>query len=99
MIEKLFGVWNSDPLDPLTLEQYGNVTLEFKPDGQLIYTIHEKGSKQYIFLEYEVAENRLITNQPSTPEREETVFTIHGNRLELYFNGDRSCYIRVMHHE
>lgn len=91
---ELHGIWHSDQSDTATLNQYGSVTLEFKQDGQLIYTIHEKGKTQYIHLTYEVVNNKLITNQPSNPRKDETDFYVKGNRLELYFGGTRSCYIK-----
>jgi hypothetical protein len=90
----LVGKWISDPYDPETQENYGNVSLEFTDDGRLNYTIHLDDRDQKIFLNYELQGNMLITDQPSDPKREKTKISMLGDKLILEFGQKKSQYIR-----
>lgn len=48
--------------------------MEFREDGQLIYTIHSNEKDEIILMIYEVDGDLLITDQPSSPNREVTKF-------------------------
>lgn len=89
----LIGRWVSDPEDKNQL--YGNVTLDFKVNGELIYTIHEENKDQIMLLTYKTEDGFLITNQPSHPKVEKTryLFTKEG-KLQLIYNDYVSLYIR-----
>ena len=92
----LVGQWRTDPKDKITIEKYGNVTLEFSGDGKLIYTIHEEDKEQKMFLTYRIQGDFLISNQPSKPSEEKTKFKFTPNgKLLLFFGGDESKYIKV----
>ncbi len=95
MSNDLTGVWKPDTNDSITQQLYGDVIMEFRDSGELIYTIIENGKEQMIFMTYEVSEGILITNQPSLPRREITDFVLIGQRLELNFNGTKSKYIKI----
>ena len=94
VIQQLFGIWETDPTDAAALAEYGSVRMEFKEDGQLIYAIKKKGKEQIIMMTYGVDDNKLITDQPSHPQREVTKFSIAGNMLMLDYRNRQSIYIR-----
>ena len=97
MLNKLVGRWKTDSRDKKTIEDFGNVTLEFLDDGQLTYIIHEKGKDQKMFLTYRIQGDTLITNQPSKPKEEETKFKFTSDaELSLYFGGEESRYVKVV---
>lgn len=95
MYNEILGCWILDPADVKSLERYGNIAIEFKADGELIYTIHSALKDEIIIMTYEIKGSLLITDQPSSPKKEETEFRMASeNRLELFFSGERSVYIR-----
>jgi hypothetical protein len=93
----LIGTWKSDPNDETTQRSFGNVTLEIRKNGELIYTIEEDNKLQIMNLIYEIRGNILISDQPSKPQKEETTFRLSSDnkRLELVQNGVTSRYIKV----
>ncbi len=95
MSNNLTGIWITDPNDTVTQQLYGDVILEFREKGELVYKIIENGKEQVIFMTYEVSNGVLLTNQPSLPQREMTDFVLSGQRLELNFNGAKSKYIKI----
>jgi hypothetical protein len=97
MCKQILGIWNLDPDDTKSQQIYGNISIEFKDSGDMIYVIHLTNSKnQKIFMTYEVENNLLITNQVSSPQKEETEFIVLPNgKLELYFEGIKSTYVKV----
>ena len=82
---KLFGTWRTDPNDDWSLREYGDVSLEFTPDGRLIYTVHSSDRDQTILLSYRVKGNLIITDQPSSPRQEES---------EYFFTADSRLAIK-----
>lgn len=95
MHNNLTGIWKSDPLDVATQRQYGDVTMEFHSNGELIYTVLNGDREQKIFMTYEVKDNFLITDQPSFPEKEITEFILTNDRLELKLDSIVSKYIKI----
>lgn len=57
MTFNLIGTWKSDPSDEITIRDYGNVVMEFKEDGALIYSIIENDKVQVILMTYEIKED------------------------------------------
>jgi len=49
MFNDLTGVWKTDPKDIATREAYGNVVMDFRESGELIYTIIEEDKEQNFF--------------------------------------------------
>jgi hypothetical protein len=97
MINEILGIWKLDPNDIISHQMYGNVTIEFKSKGELIYTIYLKDKEQKMFMTYEIKDNLLVTDQASAPNKEETEFKILPDRkLELFFGGIKSTYIRAI---
>jgi hypothetical protein len=90
----LVGSWTGDPGDVAAVREYGQVTLEFSPDGQLVYTVQAEGKKQIIMLEYRVEGDVLVTDQPSSPREERTKFLFQNGRLVLFYSDHRSTYVR-----
>lgn len=72
-----------------------DVTLDFTSDGQLIYTVREGRTEQIIKLVYQIADNILITDQPTDPHEERNAFQVDRNgQLILEHEGGRSIFIR-----
>jgi len=96
MNEGLIGKWKLDPNNIESLREYGNISIEFKDTGELIYIIHLESKEQKIYMTYKIEGNLLITNQPSSPQIEQTEYRIQPDgKLALYFNGLKSVYIRI----
>jgi hypothetical protein len=75
---------------------YGDVSLDFSPNGQLTYTIHSEGKRQIMFLTYHTEGDALITNQPSDPKEESARFEFTSTgKLVLLYGNRPSTYIRV----
>jgi hypothetical protein len=97
MYKEILGTWKLDPSEIKSQQMYGNVSIEFKSTGELIYTVHLKDKEQKMFMTYEVKGNLLVTDQPSMPQSEQTEFRILSDgKLELSFGGIKSKYIKVI---
>jgi hypothetical protein len=95
-MNNIIGIWHSDQLDAVTQKKVGMVIIEFKFDGELIYTIFENDKMQKIYMSYEILDNIIISNQPSSPQRIETNFRIlSDDKLELTFDNVSTKYIRM----
>ncbi|WP_142685409.1 hypothetical protein [Chitinophaga polysaccharea] len=93
---ELLGLWKTDPLHIPTIELYGrNASMEFKDNGDLIYLIEEEGKFQTILLTYQIVEDKLITDQPSMPGKEITIFRILDKKLQLDHEGVISSFVRA----
>ena len=92
---ELLGTWTSDPEDEEGRLEFGQTTIEFDEDGKLTYTVHEPGTDQKMFLIFRVEGQTLITNQPSSPREERTIYAIgQDGKLTLWFGGKRAVYVR-----
>ena len=95
---ELLGSWISDPNDREGIDEFGNVSLTFEPDGSLTYTIHTESTDQKMFLTWQVKDGVLITNQPSAPREERTTDSIDAaGTLTLWYPGRPVVYIRGDH--
>jgi hypothetical protein len=90
----LLGLWVTDAEDLTAVSEYGRVSMDFRPDGQLIYTIFEQDKRQVMLLVYQINGDVLITNQPSSPREERTRFEIRGDTLTLFYEDHQSAYKR-----
>jgi hypothetical protein len=96
MNNSIIGTWEIDPGDVKSLKLYGNIAVEFKSNGELVYNTYSEGKVQKTFLVYKIKENLIITDQPSSPKLEETEFRILSNgKLQLYFNQEESTFIKA----
>ena len=96
MAAPLRGVWRTEPDDETSLAQFGDVTLEFRDDGSLLYIMHDASKDQIISMTYRVLDDSwLETNQPSAPRVEHTRYSVTNDRLVLDFGGTTSRYVRV----
>lgn len=92
----LIGKWKLDPYDIESLQEYGNISLEFKSTGELIYIVYLNNKEQKIYMTYKIVDNLLITNQPSSPQVEQTNYVLQADgKLVLYFDGVKSVYIKM----
>ena len=93
--DELVGVWISDPTDVEGISEFGNVILEFQPDGSLTYTIHAESTDQKMLLLCRVERGLIISTQPSAPAEEQTAYSIEADgKLTLWFHGRRAVYVR-----
>jgi hypothetical protein len=94
--QRLIGKWRSDADDPEGIGEFGEVSLEFSPNGGLTYTIHVDEKRQIILLTYRVEGDVLITDQPPHPKEERTKFKITADgKLVLLHENRPSAYVRV----
>lgn len=94
-MDRIIGCWEIDKNDIKSVEIYGNVSIEFKQNGELIYTVHTNEKKEIILMMFEIKGHLLITNQLSAPNKQETEFKLMSEKiLELFFNGEKSTYIK-----
>jgi hypothetical protein len=92
---KLLGRWTTDPTDTDAIKEYGGTTVVFSDDGGLTYIIHVEGKDQVILMNYRIEDSVLVTDQPSQPGEERTVFSITPEgKLVLEFGGIKSRYVR-----
>lgn len=69
--------------------------MEFRPNGQLLYTIPLEGNEMVVELIYLVEGNTLRTDNPLAPHATATQFEIGpGDVLVLDFAGPRAWFIR-----
>lgn len=92
----LIGEWSTDPEDLQAIENYGRVTMNFRPNGTLVYTIHGDSKNDVMLLTYRVEKDVLITNQPSSPREDRTKFSLDAEgRLRLLYDNHESRYVRL----
>ena len=84
---KLIGKWHLDKSNFEAFKEYGDTTIEFTSNNDLIYRIHDANKTQIILLEYSIDKNKLITNQPSALKKEIT---------EFYITSDDKLILREM---
>jgi hypothetical protein len=93
--DQLAGRWVTDPTDQSSLQEYGQATLEFLPDGRLFYTIYRDDKEEVMLLTYVIEGDILITDQPSSPRRRRTPFLLTPDgKLVLIYEGYQSFYLR-----
>lgn len=98
-IEKsLVGIWVLDPKsgeNKKVVEQFGHVSMQFQEDGKLNYWIQKGDEKQYMFLDYRVEGDELISNQASAPKEEKTKFEMmEDGKLILDYSGTKAVFVR-----
>lgn len=94
--KSLVGRWKLDSNNTESINEYGNTFIEFKDSGELIYTIYMDNKEQKIYMTYKIEKDYIITNQPSSPQIEQTKYRVMADGiLILYFNNIKSVYIKV----
>ena len=93
--QQLLGKWRSDPDYQEAISEYGDVSLDFSPNGGLAYTVHTEGKRQIILLTYRVEGDVLITDQPSDPKEERTRFEIRSDGKLVLLHDRPSKYVRA----
>ena len=91
---ELTGIWESDPEEIESIEEYGNVRLTFGKNGQLTHEIILHDRIQKINLVYWTQEGVIYTDQPSSPGTEITKYRIENDILILDYQGIISRYNR-----
>lgn len=88
----LIGTWVT--LQPTPARQ-DDVTMEFRLNGELIYTIHERTKDQVIRLRWRLEGDVIVTDQPSAPREERTAFVLTPEgRLDLTYAGNVAEFVR-----
>ena len=62
----LIGIWNSDLNDEATKNSIGDVTINFKVDGSLIYDIREGDKLQRMNMTYRINGDTIISDHHRT---------------------------------
>jgi len=89
--ERLIGRWTNAGSSTGEL-----TTIEFEERGALTYVIHSARREQKIFLRYRTEGNVIISNQPSDPREERTIYEITSDgRLILNYAGEKTTYRRA----
>lgn len=92
----LEGRWISDPGDLRGHDEFGRVSMHFRPNGELVYQVIEESRQQVIRLTYRVQGDFLITDQPSSPREDRTRYWFdEQGRLLLDYGGSVARYVRV----
>lgn len=95
LAQYLLGTWTTDPEDRAAIEAFGSVTMLFRADGTLVYTIEEGLGVQAISLTWRLEHGELVTDQPSLPREERSEVSMsQDGRLLLTYGGQLSCYVR-----
>src|SRR6267154_6837473 len=92
---QLVGKWKSDPDDLAAINEYGDVSLNFSPNGALTYTVHTEGKRQIMLLTYRIEGDLLITDQPSDQKEERTRFEIRPDGKLVLLYDLPSRYVRA----
>ena len=95
---RVIGECAIDPEDVQSINSFGHVSLEFKKDGFLVYTIHGEEKDQKIFMTFELAGGFIITDQPSKPSKERSPYHFtNDDRLVVLFGSESCRFIRKSH--
>ena len=95
LVDRIVGTWVNDPLDLPGIRCFGRVSVEFKKDGRLIYTIHAAEKDQIILLTYRITGDQVTTDQPSASKERATSFAFTSDeRLVLSYEDKHLILIR-----
>ncbi len=92
--ESLLGCWHLLAADP-KLEMSEPVELEFKGNGELVYSIDAGTKWQIMRLTFRIDGDVLVTDQSSKPDEQRTQFSFEDdNTLVLDYGGARASFVR-----
>jgi hypothetical protein len=91
----IIGCWELRESDPPVY--FGEkVQMQFDPNGRFTYGALERGTWQVMLMVYRAEGATLVTNQPSSPREESTVFEFRPDgMLQLEFGGSVCVFERV----
>jgi hypothetical protein len=93
-MEALIGCWHLETADS-ALGMTEPAEIEFKPNGQMVYSINTGTKWQIMRMNYRVDGSELVTDQPSEPKEERTGFVLEeSNRLVLDYGGAKASFLR-----
>src|SRR5687768_4817812 len=93
----LVGLWITDPIDLISLNLMGNVRMDFRADGTLIYTLQRGNHDQIMRLQWSTREGTLLTDQPSSPRLEETPYGLTSEGILILRYGEQEFrYLRAI---
>ena len=93
--ERFLGKWQLVKSDA-DMDIGEGVTMTFSADGKLVYVIHQGDSDQIMNLVFRVVGNYLVTNQPSHPREETTMFSFDADGgLILDYGGSKAWFARA----
>jgi hypothetical protein len=93
--DELIGIWRSDPRDEAGVRSFGDVSMDFRPDGTLVYTVHEQSKDQIMLLTYRANSGWLETDQASMPRRQRNKYSINNGLLAVEYDGQVVRFIRA----
>lgn len=92
MDSRLIGLWVSETDDG----EYGATRLHFYPNGDLLYVVKSEKHDEIFRLTYTTQGNVIISDQPSAPRQESTVYSIDEKGiLSLEYDGICTRYKRA----
>jgi hypothetical protein len=92
----LVGSWTIDLLSSDAGEAYGDVSMEFAADGELIYTRHQPEADSVAVLEWRLEGSTLVTLHPAPLPPQHTPARIdEAGRLILGTPGDEAVFLRM----
>lgn len=90
-LTSLLGRWES-----INLNSGEKISMEFKDNGELVYTIHLPEKDQIMNLVFRVEGKTIVSNQPSHPREEITQFIFEGDKqLILERDGEETRFFKV----
>ena len=81
---RLVGLWTAPGIE-----------MQFMDDGMMNYIVVEPDKRLIAKLTYRIDGSVIISNQPSAPREERTLFSFEGEQLVLMFGGKRTAYTRA----
>jgi hypothetical protein len=97
MKNDILGPWVVDVDDIYTLENLGQVLINFSSEGILRYSIFNEDKEDIILMTYKIFNEIIETSQPSNPESiNRTKYILDDNKLHLYFDGKLSKFVRLI---
>ncbi len=92
----LLGKWVSDPADKVARAEYGDTSLEFRANGDLIYTIYGATKDEIAILSYRICGDEIVTSQLSYPREEVSKLAIDDQgAMTIEFGNVTSHYVRA----
>ena len=88
----IIGLWElvaEVPASSVPIEKH---TCEFKNNGELIMIYYGLEKKSLIFLTYEIQGDYLVTDQPSHPNIEKSLFKLSKQTLEIESTEGKAFY-------
>jgi hypothetical protein len=92
LLAQLWGRWKTDPQDTFSHRHYGNVILDFQPNGILTYIIERTPVNKVLKHHYTLEDNILVVHE--VPIERTALFLTTAGKLVLYYAGYYLRYVK-----